>query len=52
MDQETLDALERAAALDERNKSDWIRLVLRKELRRLGLLPHGAGKGKMKLRRG
>ena len=41
-ERETLTAIERAAALDERTKADWIRFTLKKELRRLGLLPeHG-----------
>ncbi len=39
LDHPTLAAVEQAAAREERTKSDWIRLVLRRELRQLGLLP-------------
>jgi predicted transcriptional regulator len=39
LDAETLAAVEQGAAREERTKSDWIRLALRRELRRLGLLP-------------
>ena len=38
LDEATHTAVERAATDDERTKSDWIRAVLRRELRRLGLL--------------
>jgi hypothetical protein len=43
LDHPTLSAIEQAATRDERTKSDWIRLVLRRELRQLGLLPEPKG---------
>ena len=46
LDRATLAAVEQAAAREERTKSDWIRLVLRRELRRLGLLREESGHGK------
>ncbi len=42
LDRQTLAAIDEAAAREERTKSDWIRRVLRQELRRLGLIPEGA----------
>lgn len=38
VDGETAKAVEQAAAKDERNSSDWLRLLIRRELRRLGLI--------------
>lgn len=39
LDAQTNAAAEKAAATQDRSKSDWMRAVLRKELRQLGLLP-------------
>ena len=39
MDESMRVALEEAATRDERTKSDWIRAVVKRELRNLGLLP-------------
>ena len=39
----TLAAVDQGATRDERTRSDWIRLVLRRELRQLGLLPEPKG---------
>ena len=39
LDGPTLAAIEAAAAFEERTKSDWIRMVLRRDLRERGLLP-------------
>ena len=52
VDAATLAAIERAAALDERNVSDWMRVVLKRELRRLKLLPDGAAPARKGVRRG
>jgi hypothetical protein len=43
LDPPTLAAIEKGAARDERTRSDWIRTVLRRELRQLGLLPEPKG---------
>jgi hypothetical protein len=37
-DAELLRAIEQAAAQDERTKSDWVRIVVKRELRNRGLL--------------
>ena len=39
IDDETNKAIEAAAAAEERPKADWMRYVLRRELRQRGLLP-------------
>ena len=52
VDAATLAAIERVAALDERNVSDWMRVVLKRELRRLKLLPDGAAPARKGVRRG
>jgi metal-responsive CopG/Arc/MetJ family transcriptional regulator len=46
LDAAMLTAIEKGAARDERTRSDWIRLVLRRELRQLGLLPEPEKKGR------
>jgi hypothetical protein len=38
LDRATLAAVEEAAARDERTKSDWLRVLIRRELRRQGLM--------------
>ena len=42
--EEIRDALEHAAAQDERTVSDWVRLLFKRELRKLGLLPREKGR--------
>lgn len=38
LDRQTLAAVEQAAARDERTKSAWLRVLIKRELRNLGLL--------------
>ena len=39
LDATTLRAIEAAALSEERSRSDWLRLILRRELRERGLIP-------------